>query len=64
MFIFDSQSEFFRYPQGGIKTGDEISLKIYMKRNFPMCPEVLIEKRHDYAVETYKKISMEWMSAE
>ncbi len=55
MFIFDSQSEFFRSPQGGIKTGDEISLKIYVKRNFPMQPEVLIEKRLDYAVETHKE---------
>lgn len=64
MFIFDSQSEFFRFPQGGIKTGDEISLKIYVKRNFAMHPEVLIEKRLDYAVETYKRISMEWIGAE
>lgn len=64
MFIFDSQSEFFRFPQGGIKTGDEISLKIYVKRNFPMHPEVLIEKRLDYAVETYKRIYMEWIGAE
>lgn len=64
MFIFDSQSEFFRSPQGGIKTGDEISLKIYVKRNFAMHPEVLIEKRLDYAVETYKRISMEWIGAE
>lgn len=63
MFIFDSQSEFFRSPQGGIKTGDEISLKIYVKRNFPMHPEVLIEKRLDYAVETHKVISMEWAGA-
>ncbi len=63
MFIFDSQSEFFRSPQGGIKTGDEISLKIYVKRNFPMQPEALIEKRLDYAVETHKRISMEWVGA-
>jgi glycosidase len=63
MFIFDSQSEFFRFPQGGIKTGDEIALKIYVKRSFAMYPELLIEKRHDYAVETYKRISMEWIGA-
>ncbi len=64
MFIFDSQSEFFRSPQGGVKTGDEIALKIYVKRSFPMRPELLIEKRLDYAVETYKRITMEWIGAE
>lgn len=64
MFIFDSQSEFFRFPQGGIKTGDEIELKIYVKRSLPSCPEVLIEKRHDYTAETYKKMTMEWIGAE
>lgn len=64
MFIFDSTSEFFRSPQGGIKTGDNISLKIYVKRNFSMFPEVLIEKRHNYAVERYKIISMEWICSE
>lgn len=64
MFIFDSTSEFFRSPQGGIKTGDKISLKIYVKRNFSMFPEVLIEKRHNYAVERYKRISMEWIGSE
>lgn len=64
MFIFDSQSEFFRFPQGGIKTGEEIELKIYVKRSLPMCPEVLIEKRYDYTAETYKKMTMEWSSAD
>jgi glycosidase len=63
MFIFDSHSEFFRSPQGGIKTGGEIALKIYVKRSFTLYPELLIEKRHDYAVKTHKRISMEWIGA-
>ena len=63
MFIYDNQSEFFRFPQGGIKTGEEIVLKIYVKRNF-MQPEVIIEKRRDYNKETFKKVRMEWIGTE
>ncbi|MGB4437923.1 MAG: glycoside hydrolase family 13 protein [Sedimentibacter sp.] len=64
MYIFDSQSEFFRFPQGGIKTNDKITLKIYIKRNCLCSPRLLIEKRHDYDKTIYKSISMEWIGAE
>lgn len=64
MYIFDSQSEFFRFPQGGIKTNCEITLKIYVKRNIVCSPKVLIEKRHDYDKIFYTSINMEWIAAE
>ncbi len=64
MYIFNKQSEFFRYPQGGIKVGDEIVLKLYVKRNFKCSPKVLIEKRHDDTKEFYNSVNMEWIGAE
>ncbi|MDW5299031.1 MAG: glycoside hydrolase family 13 protein [Sedimentibacter sp.] len=63
MYIFDSQSEFFRFPQGGIKTNCEITFKIYVKRNLHCSPKILIEKRHDYDKILYKSINMEWIGA-
>ena len=63
MFIFDSQSQFFRHPQGGIKSNEIITFKIFVKRNIN-APELLIEKRHDYDNVFYDKIKMQWISAE
>ncbi|MFA9423576.1 MAG: alpha-amylase family glycosyl hydrolase [Sedimentibacter sp.] len=64
MYIFDKQSEFFRFPQGGIKSGDKIALKLYVKRNFVCSPKVFIEKRQDYNKEAYNNINMEWIGTE
>jgi len=63
MFIFDSKSEFYRHPQGGIKSGKTISFKIFVKRSIN-APQLLIEKRHNYERELYNKIKMQWISAE
>jgi len=62
MFIFDSQSEFFRYPQGAIKEGEKIIIKIYIKRNIVASPHIVIEKRKDFEKEFYKEIKLEWIS--
>ena len=62
MFIFDSQSDFFRHPQGGIKSKEIITFKIFVKRNIN-APELLIEKRNDYNKSFYDKIKMQWISA-
>ena len=32
MYIFNSQSEFFRHPQGGIKSNETITFKILVNR--------------------------------
>ena len=64
MYVFNRQSEFFRFPQGGIRSGEEITLKIYIKRNFFGIPKIAIEKRHDYNKEFYKSIEMNWIGAE
>lgn len=63
MYKFDSQSEFFRHPQGGIKSNELITLKIYVKLNVA-APELLIEKRHDYDKSFCDKIKMQWISKE
>lgn len=63
MYIFYSQSEFFRHPQGGIKSNDIITFKIFVKRNIN-APKLMIEKRHDYYKAFYDKIKMQWISAE
>lgn len=62
MYKFDSQSEFFRYPQGGIKSSELITFKIFVKRNVN-APELLIEKRQDYNRFFFDKIKMQWISA-
>ena len=62
MFIFDSQSDFFRQPQGGIKSKETITFKILVKRNIN-APELLIEKRNDYNKSFFHKIKMQWISA-
>lgn len=63
MFIFESYSEFFRSPQGGIKAGQEISLKIYVKKNIPK-PRLQIEKRNDYESQFHKKVQTNWIKTE
>lgn len=63
MFIFDSHSEFFRSPQGGIEAGQEVHLKIYVKKNTPK-PKLRIEKRNDYESQFYKELPMEWIGTE
>lgn len=64
MFIFDSRSEFFRYPQGGVYTGQQIEIKVYVKRNLVQRPVIRIEKRHDCSSIVYKEISAEWIGTE
>lgn len=61
MVIFDSQSEFFRYPQGAVKENDKITLNIYIKRDFICMPQVIIEKRHDFDKEFYKSENFKWV---
>ena len=63
MFIFDSQSEFYRHPQGGIKSNEIITFKILLKRN-SCTPELLIEKRHNYDRAFHHKVKMHWISQE
>lgn len=63
MFIFDSQTEFYRCPQGGIEQGKSIKLKIHLKKSLSL-PKVRIEKRHDYSSLFYKEIQMEWVGAD
>ena len=63
MYIFNSQSEFFRHPQGGIKSNETITFKILVNRK-STGPELLIEKRHDYDRTFYDKIKMDWISCE
>lgn len=64
MFIFDSQSEFFRYPQGGISTNQEVEIKIYVKKSFLQRPVIQIEKRSDYSSRFYKEVPTEWVGTE
>ncbi len=64
MFIFDSQSEFFRYPQGGIRINQEIKIKIYIKKSFVQGPVIRIEKRHDYNSRVCKEVPTEWIGTE
>lgn len=61
MVIFDSQSEFFRYPQGAVKENDKITLNIYIKRDFICIPQVIIEKRFDFKKEFYKSENFKWI---
>ncbi|HBC31004.1 MAG TPA: hypothetical protein DC024_07145, partial [Clostridiales bacterium] len=63
MYKFNSQSEFYRHPQGGIKSNELITFKILVKRNI-CAPELVIEKRHDYNRALYNKIKMNWISQE
>jgi len=63
MYKFNSQSEFYRHPQGGIKSNEIITFKIYVKRNSSR-PELLIEKRHNHEKSFYGKIKMQWISQE
>ncbi|NLJ58722.1 MAG: glycoside hydrolase family 13 protein [Tissierellia bacterium] len=63
MYIFDSRSDFYRYPQGGIKAKDEIRFKIFIKGNRPI-PEILVEKRQDYYKHLHSKTKMQWISRE
>ncbi|MDD4437003.1 MAG: glycoside hydrolase family 13 protein [Tissierellia bacterium] len=63
MFIFDSQSEFYRYPQGGIKSNEIITFKIMVNRSV-RSPELLIEKRYDYDKAFHDKVKMDWISQE
>lgn len=63
MFIFDHQSEFYRYPQGGIEEEHQIKLKIFLKKSLSFRPTVKIKKRHDYINEHYDTILMEWIGA-
>lgn len=64
MYIFDSQSEFYRYPQGGIEAGQKIELKVFIKKSFVGIPTIKIEKRHDYNNFYYKEVPMEWIKTE
>ncbi len=61
MYIFNSQSEFYRHPQGGIKSNEIIRFKIHAKRNVGR-PDLLIEKRYNYDRSFYHKIKMQWIS--
>ncbi len=63
MYKFNSQSEFYRHPQGGIKSSQVITFKIFVKRNLNG-PILLIEKRHNYDKKVYYKIKMLWISVE
>lgn len=63
MFIFDSQSEFFRSPQGGIKEGTPITLKVYVKKKYGT-PIIRIDKRNDYQCSLYKETTMKWVGTE
>ncbi len=64
MYIFDNQSEFHRYPQGGIMCGHEIQLKIYVKKSSTLVPSILIEKRDNYDSIFYNEIPMKWTGTE
>ncbi len=61
MYIFDKQSEFYRYPQGGIETEEDITLSIYVKRNIKDIPMIHVEKRQDLSSCFYMNIPMEWV---
>lgn len=63
MVIFDSRSEFFRYPQGAVSEGDKISVKIYIKRSLACTPKLIAEKRHDYNREYNSAVNMSWIGA-
>lgn len=63
MFIFDSQSEFYRYPQGGVESGKLIYIKVYVKKSLPP-PRIKIEKRMDYNSQLYKEVLMKWIGTE
>lgn len=63
MYKFNSQSEFYRHPQGGIKSGQIITFKTFAKRNINT-PYLLIEKRHNYDRSLYYKVKMQWICAE
>lgn len=56
MYIFDHQSEFFRYPQGGIRAGSKISVKIYVKKCASNKPKITISKRNDYDANIYNEV--------
>ncbi len=64
MIIFENQSEFYRNPQGGVKAGQEITLKIQVKNQSAFRPKIKIEKRHDYDSLFYKEVLMEWIGRE
>lgn len=64
MYIFDSQSEFHRYPQGGIMSGQEISFNIYVKRSSIFFPKLIIEKRNNHVSNFYNEIPMHWIGLE
>lgn len=61
MFIFNPQSELFRYPQGGINVNEKISINIYVERAIVVIPKITIYKRHDYENILYKEINMDWV---
>lgn len=64
MFKFDNQSEFYRYPQGGIEANQSVELKIYIKKSFIGTPIIQIEKRYDYNNQFYKTVPMEWIGTD
>jgi len=64
MYIFDSQSIFHRYPQGGIMCGQEIELKIYVKRGSFLMPRIRLDKRKNYDSYFFHEITMNWISLE
>ncbi|WP_313339061.1 glycoside hydrolase family 13 protein [Sedimentibacter sp.] len=64
MYIFDNQSEFFRYPQGGIRTNTEITIKIHIKKNASHNPKIIIEKRNNHDKIFYKEIPLSWIGTE
>ncbi len=64
MYIFDNQSEFHRFPQGGIACGHEIQLKIYIKKSSGLIPSILIEKRNNYDSLFHDEIAMQWAGTE
>ena len=64
MYIFDNQSELFRYPQGGIKANTEITVKIHIKKSYSHKPKILIEKRNNYDKLFYKEVPLSWTGTE
>lgn len=60
MYIFDNQSEFFRSPQGGIKSGHEVNIQIYINKNSSLNPKIIIEKRQDLNKIFHKEVPLIW----
>ena len=64
MYIFDNQSEAFRYPQGGIGENTGITVTIHVKKGFTSNPKILIEKRKNYDKHFCKEVALSWIGTE